>query len=156
MPTPDFILTLRERVGHDLLWLTGVTAVVVDADERVLLTRRADTGAWALVSGILEPGEQPAPAIVREIGEETGIEAVVERLASVEAQEPITYPGGDTCQFLDLCFRCRHVRGEPRVGDDENLDVGWFALDRLPPLSASVRRRLDLGLVREGPPEFRR
>ena len=31
MTTPDFILKLREKAGHDLLWLVGVTACVLDA-----------------------------------------------------------------------------------------------------------------------------
>lgn len=31
MTAPDFILKLREKAGHDLLWLAGVTACVLDA-----------------------------------------------------------------------------------------------------------------------------
>ena len=27
MPTPDFIVELRKKIGHDELWLPGVTAV---------------------------------------------------------------------------------------------------------------------------------
>jgi hypothetical protein len=57
MPTPEFIVELRKKIGHDLLWLPGVTGVVLDADDRVLLVRRADDGRWTLVSGVLEPGE---------------------------------------------------------------------------------------------------
>lgn len=126
------MLELRERVGHDLLWLSGVTAVVLD-DERVLLARRTDSGRWSLIGGILEPGEQPAQAIVREILEETGVEAEVERLSSCWAEEPSVIPrNGDRVQFLDLTFRCRYLRGEAKVCDDESIDVGWFALDDLP------------------------
>ena len=73
MPVPDFVVALRERVGRDLLWMPGVTGVVRDGEGRVLLGRRADTGQWALPSGILEPGEQPAVGLVREVEEETGI-----------------------------------------------------------------------------------
>ena len=50
MPTPDFVLSLREKIGTDLLWLTGVTAVVTrgEGDARELLVvRRADTGSMA-------------------------------------------------------------------------------------------------------------
>jgi hypothetical protein len=60
MPTPQFILDLRARVGHDALWLPGVTAVVLDSNRRVLLVRRADNDLWTLVTGCLDPGEQPA------------------------------------------------------------------------------------------------
>lgn len=132
MPIPPFILTLRERIGTDLLWLSGVTGVVVGNDDRVLLTRRSDTGRWALISGILEPGEQPAVALRREIGEETGVDAEVQALVSVRAQRPMRYPNGDHAQYLDLLFLCRHLGGVPRVGDDESLEVGWFSPTALP------------------------
>ncbi|MBB5788312.1 NUDIX domain-containing protein [Jiangella mangrovi] len=142
MPTPEFILALREQVGHDLLWLTGVTAVIVDDEGRVLLGQRSDTGRWALISGILEPGEQPAVAVVREAFEETGVHIEVERISSVVTGPPAAYPNGDRVQFMDVAFRCRPVSGEARVNDDESLAVGWFAPDELPPLDDEQQERL--------------
>lgn len=67
MPIPDFVKTLRAKIGRDPLPLVGVTTVVFDEQGRVLLVRRADNRRWTLVSGIVEPGEQPAAAAVREI-----------------------------------------------------------------------------------------
>ena len=55
MPTPEFVLSLREKIGHDLLWLMGVSGYVEDEQGRVLLGRRSDTGEWAMVYGINEP-----------------------------------------------------------------------------------------------------
>ncbi|WP_415504805.1 NUDIX domain-containing protein, partial [Actinomyces slackii] len=81
MPTPEFILSLREKIGHDLLWMPGVSVVVVDDQGRLLLGRRADNGQWAVVSGIPDPGEQPGAAAVRECLEETGV--AIELLALV-------------------------------------------------------------------------
>ena len=57
MATPEFIVSLRQKIGHDMLWLPGVIIVVVDEAGRLLLGRRADNGRWAVVSGIPEPGE---------------------------------------------------------------------------------------------------
>ncbi|PSK99559.1 ADP-ribose pyrophosphatase YjhB (NUDIX family) [Murinocardiopsis flavida] len=142
MPTPDFIRRLRAHIGQDLLWLIGVTAVVVDAERRVLLHRRADDGAWSTPGGIVEPGEQPAAALVREVEEETGVLVVCERIGGVSSEEPFTYANGDRVQFMDIAFRCRPVGGEARVDGDESLDVGWFPLDGLPPLSGTVLRRI--------------
>src|SRR5262245_66340916 len=106
MPTPKFILDLRAKIGHDLLWLTGLTGVVLNDREEILLVRRADNDRWSLIGGILEPGERPAIGLVREIQEETAVEAVVEGLVSVLSRPPASYPNGDQVQFLDLCFRC--------------------------------------------------
>lgn len=54
MPTPDFILELRERIGHMPLWLIGVTGYVRRDDGLVLLEQRTDNGKWTLVTGINE------------------------------------------------------------------------------------------------------
>ncbi|MFJ4688731.1 NUDIX hydrolase [Streptomyces sp. NPDC088789] len=135
MATPDFITTLRESAGHQLLWLPGVTAVVFDDEGRVLLNRRSDTRRWSLIGGIPDPGEQPAACAVREVEEETAIRCVPERVVLVQALSPVTYENSDVCQYMDITFRCRALGGEARVNDDESLDVGWFAVDALPDLS---------------------
>lgn len=150
MPVPEFIRTIRKKIGHDLLWIPGVTAVVVH-DEQVLLVRRADDGAWTPVSGILEPGEQPAVAAVREVLEETGVVVDAERLAGTRSQTGETvYPNGDRAQYVDLTFRCRYVSGDARVADDESTGVGWFALGDLPSMAEDVAARIDVA-VHGGP-----
>ncbi len=142
MPTPEFIRRLRTHVGHELLWLTGVTAVVVAASGEILLHRRSDDGRWSTPGGILEPGEQPAAALVREVFEETGVRVAVERVASVVTEPPFTYPNGDRVQFLDIAFRCCVVGGTPRTDTDESLEVDWFPPDELPALNPRVLRRI--------------
>ncbi len=147
MPVPEFIVSLRSHIGHDPLWLTGVSAVVVDSDGRILLGRRADNERWAIVSGILEPGEQPASAIVREIREETGVDVEIVRLTGVDVTPPLTHPNGDRAQYLDLCFLARYRGGDPHPADDENLEVGWFSPDALPtPLNDSSAGRIEKAL----------
>ena len=68
-------------------------------------------------------------------------------LASVKAGCRMTvYANGDQTQYLDLSFVCRLAEGgsaEPRVADDESLEVGWFSPDALPePLAASTVERM--------------
>jgi ADP-ribose pyrophosphatase YjhB (NUDIX family)/predicted N-acetyltransferase YhbS len=150
MPTPDFVLALRERVGTHPLWLTGVTAVVRNSRGEVLLARRVDNGQWALVSGILEPGEQPAEGLRREIEEETGVVARIDELTGVWTLPAQQYPNGDRAQYLDLCFTATYLSGEARVNDDESLDVRWFALDDLPEMMERSRVRLERALAFRG------
>lgn len=145
MPTPEFVLKLREKIGTQPLWLSGVTAVVLrgdGADRETLLVRRADNGAWTPVTGIIDPGEQPAVAAEREVLEEARVIAVAERLVSVQAMDEITYSNGDRASYLDLTFHCRYVSGEAAVGDDENTEVRWCRLDALHELSDSFRERI--------------
>jgi 8-oxo-dGTP pyrophosphatase MutT (NUDIX family) len=134
MPAPDYILKLRKKIGNDPLWVPGVRGVVVDGQGRILLAQRVDNGQWALISGMLEPGEHPARGLVREIFEETAVVVEPERVVSVGAVGPFTYPNGDVCEFLDVVFRCRYVSGTARINDDESLAVGWFGIDELPEL----------------------
>ncbi|OAH09766.1 NUDIX hydrolase [Streptomyces jeddahensis] len=149
MATPDFIRTIRATAGQQLLWLPGVTAIVLDDEERVLLGRRSDTRKWSVIGGIPDPGEQPAACAVREVYEETAVRCVAERVVLVQALEPVTYANGDTCQYMDITFRCRAVGGEARVNDDESLEVGWFSVDALPELNEFGMRRIKQALADE-------
>src|SRR5262245_7916347 len=129
MPISPYLKSIRADLGPRCLLLPGVSAVVFDDDGRLLLAQRVHNGQWSLVSGVMDPGEQPAETLVREVWEETAVHVVPERLTSVFTQVPHTCPNGDECEFVDLAFRCRAVGGEARVNDDESLNVGWFALD---------------------------
>ena len=154
MPTPDFILELREQIGHAPLWLSGVTAVVIRDDE-VLLVRRSDNGAWTPVTGIIDPGEEPAVAATREVAEEAGCVVTPQRLVSVGVTPPVTYPNGDVSQYLDLTFRMTWVSGEPTISDDENSECGWFRLDDLPTMSDEMNRRITAAVDNQPEARFR-
>ena len=142
MPIPDFILELRESIGHAPLWLSGVTAVVL-RDEEILLVKRADTLQWTPVTGIVDPGEHPGVAARREVLEEADVEAVVERLASIGVTDVVTYDNGDVAQYLDHTFLCRWVSGDPAPADGENVEARWFRLDDLPEITGDFQRRID-------------
>ena len=153
MATPEFILKLREKVGHAPLWLTGTSAIVI-RDGEVLLVRRADNGAWTPVTGIVDPGEEPAQAAQRELLEEAGVVGEPVRLVSLRVTPMITYDNGDQTQYLSVEFLFRWVSGEPRPADDENTDARWFPLDDLPPLSQWHREALERALASDGATHF--
>ncbi len=155
MATPDFVLALRAKIGHEMLWLSGVTAVVIRG-AKVLLVRRADTGEWTPVTGIVDPGEQPAVAAARETLEEAGVVISVDSLAWVQVIPPITYANGDRSQYLDLVFRCSWVSGDPYPADGENTDAKWYPLDALPAMSGNMRERLRIALDFDGTTKFER
>ena len=155
MPIPDFIVDLRRRVGSEtVLWLPAVTAVVRRGPD-LLLVRRADNGEWSPVTGIVDPGEEPAVAARREVAEETGVVAAVERLAAVSAGRLVVHRNGDHALYLDLTFLCQWVAGEPHVADDESVDVGWFRRDALPPVRPDLVERVDAALSGEERARFR-
>ncbi|HSI32446.1 MAG: NUDIX domain-containing protein [Phycisphaerae bacterium] len=134
MPTPDFILELRKKVGPATLCLPGVCAVVINSAGQVLLQLRGDLKRWGLLGGILEPGEEPADGVAREVFEEAGVRVEPERITGVYTTPVLTYPNGDRAQYTITTFRCRPVPDgqPPRVNDDESLDVRYFDPAELP------------------------
>jgi 8-oxo-dGTP diphosphatase len=106
-----------------------------------------------LIAGLMDPGEQPAEAIVREIQEETGVHARVDRLAGVALHE-VRYANGDLCHMVNTWFRCHAVGGEARVNDEESIAVGWFAPDALPELSPYAHLRIRTALDDAAAPWF--
>ena len=145
MPTPEFVLALRAKVGTAPLWLSGVTAVVLRGDE-ILLVRRADNGAWTPITGIIDPGEEPAVAAVREVAEEAAVQVTAERLVMVHVTGPVVYSNGDRSQYLDLVFRLGWDSGEPAPADGENTEARWFPVAAMPHLSADMRRRIQAAI----------
>jgi 8-oxo-dGTP diphosphatase len=110
----------------------AVIAVVIRED-RALLVRRAnppDAGLWGFPGGKIEFGETVREAAIRELLEETGVQA--------EAQDILTTldilgrnPSGAMQQhFILIAVRCRWISGEPAAGDDA-LEAGWFAIAEL-------------------------
>lgn len=148
MPIPDFVVELRKQVGQAELWMPGVTAVIRRGDE-VLLVRRSDDGAWAPVTGIVDPGEEPAACAAREAREEAGVQIRVDRLASTSVMPSVVHANGDRAAYLDLAFACTWLSGEAKPCDDECTEVGWFRPDRLPPMKQVLRDRIDAALSNE-------
>ncbi|MGD0677635.1 MAG: NUDIX domain-containing protein [Polyangiaceae bacterium] len=100
----------------------AVGAVVLDADERVLLVRRGrppSEGTWTLPGGRVEPGESLEAAIVRELREETSLETrVICALSTVAiAREGFTY-------VIHEHLLAAQTNDAPRPGDDA-ADVRW-------------------------------
>lgn len=156
MPIPDFIVDLRSRIGQDLLWLSGITAVVLrETHDRheVLLVQRSDDLRWTPVNGIVDPGELPQRAAEREVREEAGVVVEVERLVWLNVTQVVTYPNGDRSQYLDHTFRCRWIEGHPVHDGDEVLSARWYPVDDLPEMDEANAARLAVALADE--PECR-
>lgn len=115
--------------------------IVFDERRRLLLVLRSKPPAamtWSVPGGKCEPGERPADACVREVGEETGLTVEVIRWAG-RVRRPA--PGGEEYVIDD--FLCRVVDGTLRAGDDAAA-AGWFDLAGMTelPLAAGLLEAL--------------
>jgi 8-oxo-dGTP pyrophosphatase MutT (NUDIX family) len=138
--------------------MPGVTALVLDRERtRMLAVRRSDDGSWTPVTGIIDPGEEPARAAVREVAEEAGIICTALRLIDVRALPEITHDNGDRAQYLDLCFLCEADGAqEPWPADGENTAAQWFPVHEPPPMNDRFTAQLALALEDRAEARFRR
>ena len=114
----------------------GVSAFVA-REGRVLLVKRnkkAGYGMWSLPGGHVEPGEKARDAVLRELAEETGVTARVERV--LDAID-IIHRGEDgeiAFHYLISCFLCRWEAGDPVASVDVS-DARWVHPDEFASLT---------------------
>ncbi|HVC70677.1 MAG TPA: NUDIX hydrolase N-terminal domain-containing protein [Acidimicrobiales bacterium] len=115
----------------------AVGAAVGNDKGELLLVKRADSGVWLYPTGWADVGYSAAEVVVKEVQEETGIEAEVVRLIAVLDGLRL---GFTRVPLYSLVFHCRAVGGALRAHPLECADVGWFAPDKLPqPLVGAER-----------------
>jgi 8-oxo-dGTP pyrophosphatase MutT (NUDIX family) len=143
MPISQFHRALRERIGHDLLLVPGVAAVIHDAEGRVLVQERTE-GGFSLPAGAIEPGETPAQAVVREVLEETGFQVQPTRVLGVFGGEKYrtTYPNGDQAEYTVILFACAVVSEGAGGSDGETKSIGFHSPSNMPQLLTEYPRHL--------------
>ncbi|WFR84375.1 NUDIX domain-containing protein [Arthrobacter sp. Y-9] len=126
MPTSDYVASIRSRIGNDFLLLPGVTAVIRHGDQ-VLLARHRHSGLWGLIGGGVEPGEEPAEALDREVTEETGARIRIRGIVGTYGGPHLmtTYPNGDRVGYVTTAYDCE-LLDEPTPTLEELLELGWF------------------------------
>ena len=132
---PDYVQWIREKVGHDCIFLNVAGIVVFDEQGRVLLQKRSRTSElWGFPGGIMELGESAEEAAIREVREETGLEVKIDAMLGVYTKYYHVYPNGDQAQAIMIIFKGSVVAGELVVDGKETFDLAFFELDNVPVL----------------------
>ena len=132
----DYILSIRKKIGHDPLLSIGLTCLIVNEKDEVLLEKRTDNGKYCLPGGSIELHETALEGVKREVYEETGITLKNPKLMLISSGEKqvFYYPNGDVTYYLDLIFyevvNSSEIKVQPH--DDESTDIRFYPLDNLP------------------------
>ncbi|WP_344619240.1 NUDIX hydrolase [Dactylosporangium salmoneum] len=129
-------------------------------DGHVLLARYVSPdGArrhWTLPGGKVEHGEDPFDAVIREVAEETGYQAEVERLLGVDSRARFVEwgdPGGAELHSLGVYYRVRVVGGELRHETGGSTDLTqWIPTTEVAGLERAVIVDIGLELHHSAPP----
>ena len=129
---------LAIELGRDSGYATpkvDVRGAIFDNQQRVLLMQEKTDGRWSLPGGWADPGDSPSSAVTREILEETGYHSSAVKLIACWDREIQQNPPPLPVHVYKLFFLCRPDGTVQPPAALETLDVGWFAMDELPPLS---------------------
>jgi 8-oxo-dGTP pyrophosphatase MutT (NUDIX family) len=129
----DYILQLRQYIGHRPIVMVGAAILVVDGSNRLLMMKRSDSGCWGIPGGSLEPAEVVESAAKRETLEETNIEVGEMSLFGVFSGPELfyKYPNGDEVYNVIIVYLSRNWSGEVKL-NEEHTEWRWFAAHEIP------------------------
>ena len=129
----DYILQLRQYIGHRPILLVGAGMFILDDQDRLLLMKRSDNGCWGLPGGATDPGEVIEDAAKREVLEETNLEVGEMSLFGVFSGSELyyKYPNGDEVYNVTIMYLSRNWRGEVKL-NDEHTEWKWFSVRDIP------------------------
>jgi ADP-ribose pyrophosphatase YjhB (NUDIX family) len=129
---------LTMELGTDHGYATpkvDVRGALIDENERILLMRERSDGRWSLPGGWADPLDSPSDAVEREIREETGYGATAVKLVACLDRDQQGHLPKFAFHVYKLFFLCRPTGDVIDAQPLETLEIGWFGLAELPPLS---------------------
>lgn len=131
----DYINYIRDRVGTDVINLTGVNVLIINENNQVLLQMRGTFPyKWGLIGGITELGESLEETAIREAKEETGLDIKELNLLGTTSGEKcyIEFPQGDKAYFISIGYVTKNFSGVLKIDDFETKDLQFFDYEELP------------------------
>jgi len=129
----DYILQLRQYIGHRPILMVGAAILVLDDQNRLLMMKRSDSDIWGLPGGALEPGEVVENAARRETFEETNLEIGEMSLFGIFSGPELyyKYPNGDEVYNVTIIYLSRDWHGEVKL-NAEHTEWRWFTANEIP------------------------
>jgi len=148
----NYVSSIREKIGHDLLILTGANVIILDDNNRVLLQKRR-SGSWGLLGGLLEIGETLEDTAIREVYEESNLKISDLHLVNVFSGPKYHFKldNADEIYVITSVYYTREFKGELIADNNESLELQFFKLHELPDLEEEYRDYIDYFINSEQP-----
>ncbi|MCQ5340710.1 MAG: NUDIX hydrolase [Candidatus Methanomethylicia archaeon] len=126
---------MREYHDHPLIG-AGILAI---ENGKVLLIKRGNEpnkGLWSIPGGLVKLGESPEEAAIREFKEETGLNAIIEKLLGIFNIVIKDNEGKIKYHYIVVDYLGKVIGGELKPGSDV-LDAKWFDINELKNIQTS-------------------
>ncbi len=110
----------------------AVDGVILKDNQILLIKRKNDPykDKWAIPGGFVEYGEKTEDAVLREVKEETGLEAKISDLVGVYCN-----PKRDPRKHVvSITYLLKDISGTEKGGDDAK-EAKWWNINELPELA---------------------
>lgn len=131
----NYVKYLRDKIGHDVINLTGVNVLIINENNQILLQKRGTYPfKWGLIGGITELGEALEDTAIREAKEETGLDIKDLSLLGTTSGEKcyIHFPNEDKAYFITVGYITKSFSGELMVDGLETKELKFFSYKDLP------------------------
>jgi 8-oxo-dGTP diphosphatase len=110
----------------------AVDGVIIKDNQILLIKRKNDPykDKWAIPGGFVEYGERTEEAVLREVKEETGLEAKIGSLVGVYS-DPKRDPRK---HVVSVAYLLKDIIGVEKGGDDAK-EAKWWNVNKLPELA---------------------
>lgn len=110
-----------------------VRGFILNELDEILMAKERIDGKWTIPGGWADVGDSPGEAVLKEIKEETGLDAEVVRLLAIYDKRCHPHPP-QPFYIYKIMFFCKITGGELKHGFDMQ-GADFFPLDELPELS---------------------
>lgn len=133
-----YIMNMRKYVGHSPIIGVGATILVFNKNKELLLNLRTDTNTWGIPGGSKELNETLEECAIRELKEETNINANDLKLVTVLSGKEyyFKYPNEDELDCVITLYKVEDYNGELKINDNESKKLKFFSLNNLPELES--------------------
>lgn len=139
----EYIPYLRKKVGHDEILSVGLSCLIINEKEEILLEKRTDNGLYCIPGGGIDLYETVEEGLRREVREETGLALDAVHLFAIVSGEKniLRYPNGDITHYVDFYFYSKvdSTKQELTISDGESSELKFYSLEQLPPKEMFLR-----------------